>query len=342
MSIQIRAACLVSAAIIASAATAQTAVEWKVSEGGNGHWYGIRSRNIPDMTWMQMRDAAVECGGHLVTISNGPENAFAFNFWTSQNLDMMPGPLGYFVLPGGQWQSVTGEPLSYTNWRPSLSNPPLNAAPDNGNAVHRFATWLDVGSWGALGGKWEDWLDSELGNPANPMSQFLVEWDADCNSDGVVDYGQILRGELADLNTNGVPDICELSMSGVVPVSGPSGGGTTVTINGTGFPQNPLVKFGGTPSTNVVRHSLTRITATIPPHLPGNVEVSVGTWTSPDAFYYRPECGSDLDQNGSVDAGDISIILLDFGPCFEPPVALAAPAPTPLLADEAAQKPTQR
>jgi hypothetical protein len=26
-------------------------------------------------------------------------------------------------------------------------------------------------------------------------------------------------------------------------------------------------------------------------------------------------CATDLDQNGSVDAGDISIILLDFGPC---------------------------
>ena len=40
----------------------------------------------------------------------------------------------------------------------------------------------------------------------------------------------------------------------------------------------------------------------------------------------------------TVDAGDIAIILLDFGPCYEPPAALAAPVPTPLL-DEPAQKP---
>ena len=32
---------------------------------------------------------------------------------------------------------------------------------------------------------------------------------ADCNSDGIVDYGQILTGQLDDLNSNGIPDICE-------------------------------------------------------------------------------------------------------------------------------------
>jgi formylglycine-generating enzyme required for sulfatase activity len=37
----------------------------------------------------------------------------------------------------------------------------------------------------------------------------IVEWDADCNNDGAVDYGQIINGALADANTNGVPDICE-------------------------------------------------------------------------------------------------------------------------------------
>ena len=36
-----------------------------------------------------------------------------------------------------------------------------------------------------------------------------MEFDADCNNDSIVDYGQILTGQLADSNTNGVPDICE-------------------------------------------------------------------------------------------------------------------------------------
>jgi hypothetical protein len=37
----------------------------------------------------------------------------------------------------------------------------------------------------------------------------ILEWSADCNSDGIVDYGQILNGQLADTNTNNIPDCCE-------------------------------------------------------------------------------------------------------------------------------------
>ena len=38
---------------------------------------------------------------------------------------------------------------------------------------------------------------------------YWIEWSADCNNDNIVDYGQILTGQLADSNTNGIPDICE-------------------------------------------------------------------------------------------------------------------------------------
>ena len=166
----------------------------------------------------------------------------------------------------------------------------------------------------------------------------IIEWSADCNGDGIVDYGQILRGELDDDNANGIPDVCETSVTGVIPPSVPSQGGSTVTIKGANFPENPTVLIGGVPATDVVRLSATRITATSPALLPGMTSISVNGFTLPEALYIRPECGSDLDQNGTVDAGDISIILLDFGPCYEPPAALAAPAPTPLLVDEPAQK----
>jgi hypothetical protein len=42
------------------------------------------------------------------------------------------------------------------------------------------------------------------------LTGMLVEFDADCNGDGIVDYGQILQATLADANGNAVPDICEL------------------------------------------------------------------------------------------------------------------------------------
>ena len=54
----------------------------------------------------------------------------------------------------------------------------------------------------------------------NGHDDFLVEWSADCNGDGIVDYGQILDGSLVDDNDNGVPDSCELDH--VVPDHYPS------------------------------------------------------------------------------------------------------------------------
>ena len=49
----------------------------------------------------------------------------------------------------------------------------------------------------------------------NPISSkhadfggYIIEWSADCNNDGIVDYGQILDGTLVDANTDGIPDVC--------------------------------------------------------------------------------------------------------------------------------------
>jgi hypothetical protein len=38
---------------------------------------------------------------------------------------------------------------------------------------------------------------------------YMIEWSADCNGDGIVDYGQILDGTYADDYGNGVPDCCD-------------------------------------------------------------------------------------------------------------------------------------
>jgi hypothetical protein len=37
----------------------------------------------------------------------------------------------------------------------------------------------------------------------------VIEWSADCNGDGIVDYGQILDGTFEDADGNGVPDCCD-------------------------------------------------------------------------------------------------------------------------------------
>jgi len=124
-----------------------------------------------------------------------------------------------------------------------------------------------------------------------------------------------------------------ISILGVRPISGPSSGGTSVTITGVNFKPGAQVAFDGVPATNVQVLSTTTITATTPGGFPGEALVTVD-YGSATAFYYRPECGSDLDQDGQVGGGDMAILLLDWGACYSGLQANRSPEPPELLADE--------
>jgi len=141
-------------------------------------------------------------------------------------------------------------------------------------------------------------------------------------SDGTVPV-QINGGTLSGVDA--IAGICYYSMAlkgpistitGVLPISGPSSGNTNITITGTRFFNPSTVTIGGAPATNVVVVSDTQITATTPAGFPGPAVVKVGLGSS-TAFYYRPSCGSDLDNNGVVDSADLGIVLGDFGNCYE-------------------------
>ena len=125
-----------------------------------------------------------------------------------------------------------------------------------------------------------------------------------------------------------------VTIMGVLPISGASTGGTNITITGTNFEAHASVTIGGAPATNVVVVSDTQITATTPAGFPGPAVVTVNLGSS-TAFYYRPSCGSDLDNNGVVDSADLGIVLLDFGNCYES--AAAAPQEPMIFPIEAAK-----
>lgn len=69
------------------------------------------------------------------------------------------------------------------------------------------------------------------------------------------------------------------SLTTVSPLSGPTTGGTSVTLAGQNFASGATVTFGGAAATSVVVVSATQITATTPPHAQGSVNVVV---TNPD------------------------------------------------------------
>src|SRR5204862_6807548 len=98
------------------------------------------------------------------------------------------------------------------------------------------------------------------------------------------------------------------SITSVTPNSGPSAGGTAVTISGSNFASGATVRFGGTPATAVAVVNSSTINATTPAHSAGDVSVTV---TNPDAqratfnsFTYQapvvPNVTSIAPSNGST------------------------------------------
>jgi hypothetical protein len=88
------------------------------------------------------------------------------------------------------------------------------------------------------------------------------------NTDG--QSGSLTSGFTYQPPQNPVPTV-----SAVSPASGPTAGGTSVTITGTGFLAGATVSVGGSAATNVSVASGTTITATTPAHAEGAVNVVV-------------------------------------------------------------------
>jgi hypothetical protein len=65
------------------------------------------------------------------------------------------------------------------------------------------------------------------------------------------------------------------SITSVSPDSGPDAGGTSVTVNGSGFAAGATLTFGGTSAANIAVVNSTTITAVTPPRAAGPVDVIV-------------------------------------------------------------------
>jgi hypothetical protein len=181
-----------AAAAMTAGASAQDAVQWRVEDGGNWHWYSaLRLPKQPE--WLPAKSAAEARGAHLATLTNAGENQFVFQIAVAQGaFEVIKGPyLGARKNADGAFEWITGEPFSFTSWRPG--------EPSSGN-WEPYLNFLGVD--GAPAPLWND-TDS----PETEWS--MIEWSADCNADGLVDYGQIRAGQLADANGNNIPDCCE-------------------------------------------------------------------------------------------------------------------------------------
>ncbi|MEI7877664.1 MAG: hypothetical protein WCI96_07015, partial [Planctomycetota bacterium] len=192
---------VLGAGAVAMGAGAQNAVEWRVADGGNGHWYELVYEGHP--SWTQAMLLAEQRGGHLATLTSQSESDLAGRLSLGLSAMLLGGyqdrSSPNYAEPGGGWRWVTDEPWVYTNWG---TGEPNNASNGHGDPGEDY-----LSSWtGDQGFRWGD--GDNICPGCNP-GPFLIEYDADCNNDGLVDYGQILAGDLPDANHNNIPDCCE-------------------------------------------------------------------------------------------------------------------------------------
>ena len=92
------AAAVVAGAAMAGSAGAQTAVQWRVEDGGNGHWY----RDDPGASlrgFLERNHDASLVGAHLATITSLGEHEFVFH---------VAFPTG-LLEPGQTWPALGGQ-----------------------------------------------------------------------------------------------------------------------------------------------------------------------------------------------------------------------------------------
>jgi hypothetical protein len=171
-------------------------VQWRAEEGGNGHWYLAIGSQSP---YASQADLAAALGGKIVSIADTSENAFVYGFARSRGIPsvwigLVQSPLAPEPADGWRWSD--GDESTWRYWG---TGEPNNWQSDEDNCK-MVCSEVPVGDYWAS--RWQDY-------PSFTSISTIVEFDADCNSDGIVDYGQILLGEVADVDSNGIPDTCE-------------------------------------------------------------------------------------------------------------------------------------
>ncbi|MGH9763144.1 MAG: beta strand repeat-containing protein, partial [Blastocatellia bacterium] len=121
-------------------------------------------------------------------------------------------------------------------------------------------------------GTWST-IFSEPWNSSIPLTGTIFEikagtWQSEANAPGTVVFDNFRAAVPA-------PPAPAPTVSSVSPTSGSSSGGTSVTVNGTGFQPGASVTFGGTQSSVITVNNSTLITATTPAHAMGAVDLVV-------------------------------------------------------------------
>lgn len=174
-------------------------VQWSTSDGGNGHWYVVAPHGVAD-SWEEAAAWAVSLGGHLATLTGADENSFVTSLYaevgdtgscdscSSGSAALLGGSLDI----AGQWSWMTGEEWSFEDWYPG--------EPSGGDEDVLYLR---------CPGQWNDGSNA-LDAPCRYAP--IIEWSADVNGNGVVDFGELRTEDTcsADVNDDGTVDVLDL------------------------------------------------------------------------------------------------------------------------------------
>jgi hypothetical protein len=93
-----------------------SAVQWRIEDGGNGHYY---ARVMEPMDWEAAKVRAEALGGHLATITSQAENDLVMPLCLAGG---EPSSWLGGKRIGEQWTWVTGEKWAFSNWAPGEPN----------------------------------------------------------------------------------------------------------------------------------------------------------------------------------------------------------------------------
>ena len=118
---------------------------------------------------------------------------------------------------------------------------------------------------------------------STPASSFTINSDTSITAIsppgmlGTVDIRVIASGVISEITPADQFTYLSVTITGIEPNSGPTCGGTSVTITGTNFSCATAVLFGSTFASSFTINSDTSITAVSPPETPGTVDIRVMT-----------------------------------------------------------------
>ncbi len=262
----------VAALSCASGAMAD-AVEWRVADGGNGHWYEVRD---DELVWPMARAVALELGGDLASLETAAEFAWAKSRFLNARFDVI---LGGLQVPGAATPSADWEWLTGSSVNPAVVGVQLaaddspcgcGATGENGEQdfLHSAFNGQALGDCNVEAGYC---ADSRCGFDA----PYLIEWSADCNNNGVVDFGEIRNGLAVDTNGNNIPDECECANDPSLAICCPE----------------DIIEDG---AVNAI-----------------DLAAILNTWGTDGGKFPR----ADVDGSGTVDGADLAAVLSQWGLC---------------------------